>query len=141
MEDDKKTLVSEETNSEVDITPLNEINNGFAVFLICIPIIGALFIDPLIYEMFGYDNIFPILIAYAILNVITITQDEKQLSIANIKINNGLIWGAIFVPVYCYLRGSALNKKYNLGGVNSQWVFLCWIGSAIISALITPINF
>ena len=65
----------------------------------------------LVYGMFGYNNIFPILIAYAILNVITITQDEKQLSIANIKINNGLIWGAIFVLVCCYLRGSASNKN------------------------------
>ena len=121
-------------------TPLNEINNGFAVFLISIPIIVALFIEPFIIIYFGLDTLMPLLIVYLILNAIAITQDEKQLIKANIKINNALIWGAIFVPVYCYLRGSAMNKRYNLGGMNSQWVFFCWIASFFISNFISPYN-
>ena len=150
MSDDKNTIKNDtleqirKTNKEhqidenAELTPLNEIGNGYAVFLISIPIIGALFIEPFIYDMFGYDTIFPILLAYAILNVMAVSQDEKQLIKANIKINNGLIWGAFLVPVYCYLRGSALNKRYNLGGLNSQWVFISWVVSFFISMMITP---
>ena len=41
-------------------TPLNQINNGYAVCLIFVPIIGALFFDPIIRSIFGVDtfNIF-----------------------------------------------------------------------------------
>ena len=137
LEKIRKSNEEYQIDENADITPLNEIGNGYAVFLISIPIIGALFIEPFIYSMFGYDTFFPILLAYAILNIMAVTQDEKQLIKANIKINNGLIWGALLVPVYCYLRGSALNKRYNLGGLNSQWVFICWIVSFFISTMIT----
>ena len=73
-----------------------------------------------------------------IINVSTIHYDEKELNKAKIKINNALIWGALLVPVYCYLRGSAMNKIYNLGGMKSQWVFLCWLGSFFVSFLLDP---
>ncbi len=118
--------------------PLNKINNGYAVFLIFVPILGALFLEPLLINMFGADTLWPVLIAYTIINVSTIYYDEQQLNKAKIKINNALIWGAIFVPVYCYLRGSAMNKIYNLGGIKSQWVFLSWIGSLFVSILFAP---
>ena len=68
------------------IVTLNKINNGYAVFLIFIPIIGVLFFEPLFISMFGADTFFPIVIGYAIINVSTIIQDEKQLKKANIKI-------------------------------------------------------
>jgi hypothetical protein len=120
------------------IVTLNKINNGYAVFLIFIPIIGVLFFEPLFISMFGADTFFPIVIGYAIINVSTIIQDEKQLKKANIKINNAIIWGAVLVPVYCYLRGSRMNKIYNLGGIKSQWVFISWMGSFFVSLLFTP---
>lgn len=116
--------------------PLNQINNGYAVFLIMIPVIG-LFIEPFILNLFGYDTFWPVWILYLVLNISTIIQDEKQLQAANIKINNAVIWGAILVPVYCYLRGSALNKIYNLGGIKSQWVFISWMISFIISIMLS----
>ena len=116
--------------------PLNQINNGYAVFLIFIPLLGAFFFEPLLMGMFGADTFFPILVFYIAMNLTAIYHDEKQLNKANIKINNALIWGAILVPVYCYLRGSSLNKVYNIGGIKSQWVFLCWIGTFFISILI-----
>ena len=84
---------------------------------------------------------FPVFIFYIAANVTTVYYDEKQLNKAKVKINNALIWGAIVVPVYCYLRGSAINKIYNLGGLKSQWVFLCWIGSLFISGIIDVIMY
>jgi hypothetical protein len=117
--------------------PLNQINNGYAVFLIFVPLLGVFFWEPFLMDMFGEDTFFPVLFFYAAMNIAAIYHDEKQLNKANIKINNALIWGALLVPVYCYLRGSSLNKVYNLGGVKSQWVFLCWIGTFLISILIT----
>ena len=119
-------------------TPLNKINNGYAVFLIFIPLLGALFLEPLLIDMFGAGVFWPVLIAYAIINVSTIYYDEKELNKAKIKINNALIWGAILVPVYCYLRGSSMNKIYNLGGIKSQWVFISWFVSFFLSALFAP---
>lgn len=118
--------------------PLNKINNGYAVFLIFVPILGVLFLEPLLISMFGADTLWPVFILYAVINVSTIYYDEKQLNKAKIRINNALIWGAILVPVYCYLRGSAMNKIYNLGGIKSQWVFLSWIGSFFVSILFAP---
>jgi|TARA_B100001964_G_C13748641_1_gene386434 hypothetical protein len=122
-------------------TPLNQINNGYAVCLIFVPIIGALFFDPIIRSIFGVDTFYPVLIFYMAANGTIAYYDEKQLNKAKVKINNALIWGAVFVPVYCYLRGSAINKIYNLGGLKSQWVFLCWIGSLFISGIIDVIMF
>ena len=120
-------------------TPLNQINNGYAVCLIFVPIIGALFIEPILRSIFGADTVFPVFIFYIAANVTAVYYDEKQLNIAKVKINNALIWGALLVPVYCYLRGSAINKIYNLGGFKSQWVFLCWIGTLFISVIIDAI--
>ena len=120
-------------------TPLNQINNGYAVCLIFVPIIGALFIEPILRSIFGVDTVFPVFIFYIAANVTAVYYDEKQLNIAKVKINNALIWGAFLVPVYCYLRGSAINKIYNLGGFKSQWVFLCWIGTLFISVIIDAI--
>ena len=122
-------------------TPLNQINNGYAVCLIFVPIIGVLLFEPILMSVFGVDTYYPVLIFYMAANVTTVYYDEKQLNKAKVKINNGLIWGAILVPVYCYLRGSAINKIYNLGGLKSQWVFLCWIGSLFISGIIDVIMF
>ena len=137
----RKSNKEHQIDENAELTPLDEIGNGYAVFLISIPIIGALFIEPFIYGMFGYDTVLPIFLAYAILNVMAVSQDEKQLIKANIEINNGLIWGAFLVPVYCYLRGSELNKRYNLGGLNSQWVFISWVVSFFISMMITLWSF
>ena len=122
-------------------TPLNQINNGYAVCLIFVPIIGVLLFEPILMSVFGVDTYYPVLIFYMAANVTTVYYDEKQLNKAKVKINNALIWGAVFVPVYCYLRGSAINKIYNLGGLKSQWVFLCWIGSLFISVIIDVIMF
>jgi len=122
-------------------TPLNQINNGYAVCLIFVPIIGVLLFEPILMSIFGVDTFFPVLIFYMAANATTVYYDEKQLNKAKVKINNGLIWGAILVPVYCYLRGSAINKIYNLGGLKSQWVFLCWIGSLFISGIIDVIMY
>ena len=118
-------------------TPLNKINNGYAVFLILIPILGPLFFEPLIYSVTGISTIVGFLI-YIGLNVTTIYYDELEMKKSNIKINNALIWAAILVPVYCYLRGSAINKIYNLGGFKSQWVFLCWLSTFFISVALFP---
>ena len=115
--------------------PLNKINNGWVVCLICIPFFGALIIEPIFFIWFG-NSIIPTILFYLCMNVVIIYQDQKQLELANIKIDNGLIWGAILVPVYTYLRGSAFNKKYNLG-VQSQWVFICWMISFVIGILIS----
>ena len=71
-------------------------------------------------------------------NLLSESMVEKQLKKANIKINNAIIWGAVLVPVYCYLRGSRMNKIYNLGGIKSQWVFISWMGSFFVSLLFTP---
>jgi len=122
-------------------TPLNQINNGYAVCLIFVPIIGVLLFEPILMSVFGVDTYYPVLIFYMAANVTTVYYDEKQLNKAKVKINNALIWGAIVVPVYCYLRGSAINKIYNLGGLKSQWVFLCWIGSLFISGIIDVIMY
>ena len=71
--------------------PLNKINNGYAVFLIFVPILGALFLEPLLIRMFGYDTFWPVLIVYTIINVSTVYYDEQQLNKAKIKINKALI--------------------------------------------------
>jgi len=133
-------------NNKKDIPTLNYIPNGYLVFLILIPILGKFFFEPLIVLFF--QNIFNFnpesimnawilwMIFYASLNGFISDLDSKALKKSNINIKRAIFWGVIFVPVYIYIRGSTLNKIYNLGGLKSQWAFLTWILVFIVSIII-----
>ena len=58
--------------------PLNQINNGYAVFLIFVSLLGAFFFEPLLMGIFGTDTFFPILVFYLAMNLTAIYHDEKQ---------------------------------------------------------------
>ena len=49
-------------------TPLNQINNGYAVCLIFVPIIGVLLFEPILMSIFGVDTFYPVLIFYMAAN-------------------------------------------------------------------------
>ena len=133
-------------NNKKKIPRLNHLPNGYLVFLILIPILGKLFFEPLIILFFHKifstnpesisDKWVLWTLFYMSLNSLTCNMDSKELKKHNINIEKAVFWGAVFVPVYIYIRGSALNKIYNLGGLKSQWAFLTWIILFIISVII-----
>lgn len=65
-------------------------------------------------------------IFYIILNTLFCQLDFYNLKKVGIYVKRGFIFSFI-VPVYLYLRGSEINKKYSLGWVKSQFFFLLWL--------------
>jgi hypothetical protein len=131
-----------ETNSK-KFPRLSALPNGYLVFLILIPISGRIFFEPLIVLIL--NTIFNAnpesvknhwllwTVFYSVLNGYTCNLDSKELKKHNIDIDKAIFWGAVFVPAYIYIRGSTLNKIYDLGGLKSQWAFITWIVLFIIT--------
>ena len=117
--------------------------NLFIVFLVSVPLIGLIFLEPIIaniiVQVFNmnindvYNNTFIWLIFYASLNGFLGSYDNKQLNKSGINITNAMTWSAILVPVYLYKRGSVLNKTYKINGFESQWPFMIWVAFFILS--------
>ncbi len=61
--------------------------------------------------------------------------DSRLLDKQSVKIRFSILFGFIFPPVYLFIRGSALNKKFNLGFLKSQLIFFAYILITIIYAI------
>jgi len=117
--------------------------NLFIIFLSSVPLIGLIFLEPIIaniiVQVFNmnindvYNNTFIWLILYASLNGFLGSYDNKQLNKSGINITNAMTWSAILVPVYLYKRGSVLSKTYKISGLQSQWPFITWVTFFILS--------
>ena len=117
--------------------------NLFIIFLSSVPLIGLIFLEPIIaniiVQVFNmnindvYNNTFIWLILYASLNGFLGSYDYKQLNKSGINITNAMTWSAILVPVYLYKRGSVLSKTYKISGLESQWPFITWVTFFILS--------
>ena len=96
--------------------------NLFILFLVSVPLIGFLFLEPILANIISqtfdmnindvYNSTFLWIALYALLNGFLAELDNKQLNKNRININNAFSWALILVPVYLYKRGSILNKTY-----------------------------
>ena len=123
--------------------------NLFIIFLSSVPLIGLIFLEPIIaniiVQVFNmnindvYNNTFIWLILYASLNGFLGSYDNKQLNKSGINITNAMTWSAILVPVYLYKRGSVLSKTYKISGLQSQWPLMTWVLFFFLSVLLMPV--
>ena len=117
--------------------------NLFIVFLVSVPLVGLIFLEPIIANMIVqvfdlnindvYNNTYVWIVFYAVLNGFLGSYDNKQLNKSGINITNAMTWSAILVPVYLYKRGSVLNKTYRISWFESQWPFITWVTFFILS--------
>jgi|TARA_B110000093_G_scaffold138392_1_gene148491 uncharacterized membrane protein YozB (DUF420 family) len=123
--------------------------NLFILFLVSVPLIGFLFLEPILANIISqtfdmnindvYNSTFLWIALYALLNGFLAELDNKQLNKNRININNAFSWALILVPVYLYKRGSILNKTYKIGGFKSQWPLMTWVLFFFLSALLMPV--
>ena len=83
--------------------------NLFIVFLVSVPLVGLIFLEPIIANMIVqvfdlnindvYNNTFVWIVFYAVLNGFLGSYDNKQLNKSGINITNAMTWSAILVPV------------------------------------------
>jgi len=120
------------------ITPFTEVSHGYIVVVVLIPIISLFAIFELAnifsnYEVSQDNEAFHNIYSWGwwfliivLINGLLCDLDSRKLEESNIKLNKSFFWGAILVPVYLYMRGSALNKIYRLGWLKAQIAFIAW---------------
>ncbi len=130
--------------SKVNKTPHSQLPQGSIFLLVLMPIYG-IFLQVYFSELFSHYSIsgnaelftniyehkgwFPF---YGILALTLCLIDKYNLKKLDIEIHHGLLFALIFMPIYLYFRGVAINKNYNLGWFQSQYALLFWLVMSIM---------